>query len=91
MNVSAGQTLKIDWKGADLSKWPHKVGPVITYLAECGGAGCEGYDSTKARWFKIEQQGFKPNGEKDEEGNLAWYQNELCTYLSFFQNLSKVN
>lgn len=70
--VNAGDTLAIDWKGADMSNWPHKAGPVVTYLAECGDGGCPNFDSTKARWFKIDQQGFKPGGEMDGP-NFAWW------------------
>lgn len=74
--VKAGDTLEFDWRGADLSKWPHNVGPVITYLSDCGDSGCVGFDSTKARWFKIEQQGYKSSGNE-------WVQQDLCTSLIF--------
>lgn len=67
--VKAGDVLEFDWRGADLSKWPHNVGPIITYLADCGDS-CVGFDSTKARWFKIEQQGYKSNGNE-------WVQQDL--------------
>lgn len=75
--VQAGDTLAFDWRAADLGIWPHKWGPVITYLADCGDGGCENFDSTKARWFKIEQKAFKPGPVKDETGaNFEWWVND---------------
>ncbi|KAJ6452368.1 glycoside hydrolase, partial [Mycena vulgaris] len=33
------------------------IGPTLTYLANCGNASCTDFDVTKAKWFKIDEQG----------------------------------
>ena len=38
--------------------WPHDVGPIMTYMASCGGNSCSDFDSTKAEWFKVGQAGY---------------------------------
>ncbi|KAJ7828029.1 glycosyl hydrolase family 61-domain-containing protein [Mycena olivaceomarginata] len=48
--------------------WFHDVGPMMTYLAKCD-ANCAGYDASKARWFKIAEQG--------QDGNGNWAQAKL--------------
>ncbi|KAF6750394.1 glycoside hydrolase family 61 protein [Ephemerocybe angulata] len=68
--VQPGDSLTFDWRGADLSRWPHNTGPMLTYLASCGDTACNEFDSTKARWFKIDQQAKKPDGGD-------WYQADL--------------
>ncbi|TEB19323.1 hypothetical protein FA13DRAFT_1673741 [Coprinellus micaceus] len=68
--VDPGDTLKFDWRGQDLSRWPHDTGPIVSYLADCGPAGCDKFDSKSARWFKIDEQGHKPN-------SAEWVQKDL--------------
>lgn len=68
--VNPGDVLKFDWRGADLSRWPHDTGPIISYLADCGSTSCDKFDSKNARWFKIDQQGHKPN-------SAEWVQKDL--------------
>jgi hypothetical protein len=70
LNLSPGDSMAFDWRGADLSKWPHNTGPMITYLANCGDTPCSDFDSTKARWFKIHQVGRK-------QGSGDWVQGDL--------------
>ncbi|KNZ76499.1 Cellulose-growth-specific protein, partial [Termitomyces sp. J132] len=53
--------------------WPHNTGPLMTYLASCGSTTCDKFDSTKAKWFKIDQQGQDASGK--------WIQAELRKYL----------
>ncbi|KAJ3525159.1 hypothetical protein NMY22_g10693 [Coprinellus aureogranulatus] len=60
-SVNAGDVLKFDWRAADLSQWRHDTGPIITYLADCGNTPCNNFDSKKAKWFKIDQQGYAGN------------------------------
>jgi len=60
-NANPGDTLTFDWKGSDLSNWPHNTGPMLTYLANCGSTTCDKFDITNAKWFKIQQIGRKPN------------------------------
>ncbi|KAK7030536.1 glycosyl hydrolase family 61-domain-containing protein [Favolaschia claudopus] len=37
--------------------WFHDVGPMMTYLASCGSGSCADFDASKAKWFKIDEQG----------------------------------
>jgi len=39
-------------------QWPHRVGPLITYMASCGSVSCGQFDASQAKWFKIDQQGI---------------------------------
>lgn len=50
--VAAGSDVKITW-----NQWPesHK-GPVIDYMADCGG-DCSTVDKTTLKWFKIAEMG----------------------------------
>ncbi|KAL1841465.1 hypothetical protein VTJ49DRAFT_7020 [Mycothermus thermophilus] len=53
--VAAGEKVLVQWNG-----WPvGHVGPILTYLAPCGGLagdeeGCTGVDKTELRWTKID-------------------------------------
>ncbi|KAF5319791.1 hypothetical protein D9611_012859 [Ephemerocybe angulata] len=68
--IQPGAKLSFDWRAADLNAWPHDTGPSLTYLASCGNTPCNEFDSTKAKWFKIGQQGQKPNSNKWFQGDL---------------------
>ncbi|KXN85895.1 Cellulose-growth-specific protein [Leucoagaricus sp. SymC.cos] len=61
-DANPGDQLTFDWRGGDNSNWPHNTGPMVTYLAPCGDQTCDQFDSTKAKWFKIQQVG-KVNGK----------------------------
>ncbi|KAK6333037.1 hypothetical protein TWF718_010861 [Orbilia javanica] len=52
-SVSAGSKITFHW-----NQWPptHK-GPILTYLAECGG-DCSQVDDLQLKWFKIEEAGL---------------------------------
>lgn len=52
--VTAGDKIQIQWNG-----WPigHK-GPVVDYLAYCGGEGCQSINKTSLQFFKIDQGGL---------------------------------
>lgn len=51
--VSAGGTVELQW-----TAWPSSHhGPVIDYLANCGG-DCTTVDKTTLEWFKIDAQGL---------------------------------
>lgn len=49
--------------------WMHAIGPVMHYMASCGSASCEQFDSAQGRWFKIDQQSYKP-------GQAQWVQQD---------------
>ncbi|KAI0688486.1 glycosyl hydrolase family 61-domain-containing protein [Cerioporus squamosus] len=42
--------------------WIHEVGPLLTYMASCGSAGCKSFDHSQAEWFKIEEDGLRSDG-----------------------------
>lgn len=52
-----GDTVAFKWS----SSWPHVVGPMMTYMADCGG-DCTNFDASQAKWFKIDQKAFKASG-----------------------------
>ncbi|KAF8897612.1 glycoside hydrolase [Infundibulicybe gibba] len=66
-----GSTITFDWTGADLKNWPHNTGPMLTYMAACGSTTCDKFDSTQAKWFKIQQDGRQSDGQ--------WAQANLST------------
>lgn len=90
-NANPSSQLQFWWKGGDGSNWPHNIGPIMTYMAQCVGTTCDQYNSTNAEWFKIEETGLQP-------GNLTWYQqnismsiihvvlllSECCTHSDWF-------
>ncbi|KAJ7502627.1 glycosyl hydrolase family 61-domain-containing protein [Mycena galericulata] len=64
--AAAGDTILVDWHTLTADgHWFHDMGPMMTYLASCGSASCATFDTTKAKWFKISQQG------QDADGNWA--------------------
>ncbi|KII86197.1 glycoside hydrolase family 61 protein [Plicaturopsis crispa FD-325 SS-3] len=52
--VAAGDAITAYWNQV----WPHPYGPMLTYLANCGGDSCDGVDATSLKWFKIDQSGL---------------------------------
>ncbi|KAL2147645.1 hypothetical protein VTI28DRAFT_8099 [Corynascus sepedonium] len=70
--VRAGDRVHVQWNG-----WPvGHVGPVLTYLAPCGGlegseSGCTGVDKRQLRWTKVDDSlpVMQPVGDGDEDGN----------------------
>ena len=50
-------------------QWPHNIGPLMTYMTSCGSVTPDNFDTSNAKWFKIDEQGQEPNG--------TWVQNEL--------------
>ncbi|KAG6907779.1 hypothetical protein DXG01_007386 [Tephrocybe rancida] len=58
-----GSKLTFRWStgNGDGSQWAHSIGPLMTYMASCVNTTCDKFDSTKAKWFKIDEQGRNPN------------------------------
>ncbi|TFK98989.1 glycosyl hydrolase family 61-domain-containing protein [Pterulicium gracile] len=73
LQVMPGDRLSFEWHGGDGSPWPHNIGPMMTYMASCGDQLCNDFDSTKAKWFKIEQTGRVAPGK-------AWIQGRLLDF-----------
>jgi hypothetical protein len=53
-------------------QWRHNVGPMMTYLAKCKDEDCTTFDSAKAEWFKIKQDGRVGGNDGD------WVQSIIC-------------
>ncbi|CAI4214066.1 unnamed protein product [Parascedosporium putredinis] len=52
-SVAAGGTIEFQW-----TDWPEShIGPVITYVANCGG-DCTSADKAALKWVKIEEAGY---------------------------------
>jgi len=68
-SANPGSTLAFSWKAADGSNWPHNIGPMLTYMTNCGDEGCDKFDPANAEWFKIQQV-----GKKDAD---TWAQNDI--------------
>ncbi|KAG6848731.1 Esterase/lipase/thioesterase [Arthromyces matolae] len=53
-NVVAGSAITAYWNQI----WPHNIGPMLTYLAQCPGSTCTGVNANTLQWFKIDQAGL---------------------------------
>jgi len=51
--VAAGSKVTAYWN----NPWPHTIGPVMVYMANCGG-DCSNADTSSLDWFKIDQAGL---------------------------------
>ncbi|KAJ7244942.1 glycoside hydrolase family 61 protein [Mycena rebaudengoi] len=65
-NAKAGDKILVDW-AATSGNWFHDVGPMMTYLASCGSTTCDKFDASKAKWFKIQEQGQDAQGKWAQE------------------------
>ncbi|KAI0327439.1 glycoside hydrolase, partial [Cubamyces sp. BRFM 1775] len=61
-DAKPGSKVSFQWVNGQGGNWPHNVGPLLTYMASCGSAGCANFDSSKAQWFKIEEAGLQTDG-----------------------------
>jgi lytic cellulose monooxygenase (C1-hydroxylating) len=61
---------KVDFFWPD---WPHDVGPVLTYIASCGG-DCASADKSALSWVKIDEAGYDGQwaAEKLMNNNFTW-------------------
>ncbi|KAG6890846.1 Esterase/lipase/thioesterase [Termitomyces sp. T32_za158] len=53
-NVVAGSAITAYWNAV----WPHNIGPMLTYLAQCPGSTCTGVNAETLKWFKIDEAGL---------------------------------
>ncbi|KAH6904125.1 glycoside hydrolase, partial [Coprinopsis sp. MPI-PUGE-AT-0042] len=67
-DATPGDEVLFNWGAA----WPHRVGPILTYMASCGDTPCNQFDASQAQWFKIGEQSFKP-------GTREWFQADLAS------------
>ncbi|KAI9058946.1 lytic polysaccharide monooxygenase [Trametes sanguinea] len=61
-DAKPGSTVSFQWVSGTGGNWPHNVGPLMTYMASCGSTGCASFNSTGAKWFKIEEDGLHSDG-----------------------------
>ncbi|KAF8134797.1 glycosyl hydrolase family 61-domain-containing protein [Mycena galopus ATCC 62051] len=59
--ANPGDAINVNWVST-AGAWFHDVGPMLTYLSNCGSAPCSGFDPANAMWFKIEQVGRVSTG-----------------------------
>ncbi|THH18544.1 hypothetical protein EW146_g2456 [Bondarzewia mesenterica] len=50
--VAAGSSVTAYW-----NQWPHTIGPVMVYMANCGGS-CSSATTSILEWFKIDEAGL---------------------------------
>lgn len=62
--VAAGTAITAYWNQI----WPHNIGPMITYLAQCPGTDCSSASAKTLKWFKIDQAGLMSGSV----GNGTW-------------------
>ncbi|KAI0665960.1 glycoside hydrolase [Trametes maxima] len=65
--VAAGSKVTATW-----NDWPHAIGPVMVYMASCGGA-CTSANPSSLSWFKIDEKGLISGSV----ANGTWAQGEL--------------
>lgn len=54
-SAKPGSTIAVSWiSGSPPILWPHVVGPLMTYIANCGG-DCSKFNSLDAKWVKIDE------------------------------------
>ncbi|KAJ7675831.1 glycoside hydrolase family 61 protein [Mycena polygramma] len=61
-DANPGDAVEVDWVST-AGAWFHDVGPMLTYLSNCGSSPCSQFDASNAMWFKIEQAGRDANGQ----------------------------
>jgi hypothetical protein len=67
--VAAGGKVDLFW-----ADWPHNIGPVLTYIANCNG-DCSQADKATLKWIKIDEAGCENGvwaGKKLMENNFTW-------------------
>nr|GAT60280.1 predicted protein [Mycena chlorophos] len=64
--ANPGDAIAVYWVSTE-GPWFHNVGPMLSYLANCGTTPCTEFEASQAMWFKIEQVGRDP-------GSTAWAQ-----------------
>ncbi|CAE6503997.1 unnamed protein product [Rhizoctonia solani] len=67
--ITAGSKLTLSWIAHPNQKWPHEMGPLITYMAKVpAGQTADKFDASKGDFFKVHQEG--------QEGS-KWYVERL--------------
>ena len=61
-------------------QWPHNTGPIMTYMAACEGTTCDKFNSSGAKWFKIDEAGQRGSG---------WVQADISMHLASFLSTTR--
>ncbi|EIW81813.1 glycoside hydrolase family 61 protein [Coniophora puteana RWD-64-598 SS2] len=74
-NLGAGQLYATAAAGSEVTAdWPHTIGPLMVYMANCNG-NCTSADTSTLEWFKIDEAGLisgdQPSG--------TWGMGEMVT------------
>lgn len=70
--VTAGTNLDLEWVAHPGQKWPHNMGPLITYMAKVpAGKTAANVDPATLSFFKIQQTGQK------SKGSSKWFLEDL--------------
>ncbi|KAK0437791.1 glycoside hydrolase family 61 protein [Armillaria borealis] len=77
--------------GASGSPWPHNVGPMMTYLTNCGDQSCADYDPKGTEWFKIEEAGRTADGTWAQAALLHGVVNGQAAEVTLPSNLAAGN
>lgn len=72
--VAAGTAITAYWNQV----WPHAIGPMFTYLAQCPGTSCTSTNAKTLQWFKIDQAGLLSGSV----GNGSWGSGLMITQNS---------
>ncbi|KAI1119793.1 glycosyl hydrolase family 61-domain-containing protein [Nemania abortiva] len=64
ISVKAGGIIEFQW-----TLWPHDIGPVLTYVADCRG-DCSAVDRTTLLWVKIDEEGWDASTKLWASGKL---------------------
>jgi len=71
--VAAGGTVQFQW-----TTWPHNIGPVLTYVANCGG-NCSTVNKSTLKFVKIDQSGINLSTQVWATANLIANNNSWTT------------
>ncbi|KAF9053835.1 hypothetical protein BDZ89DRAFT_1056390 [Hymenopellis radicata] len=50
----AGEVMQFAWN--DGGNWIHDTGPLLSYMCRCTNGDCTTFDTSTAKWFKIDEQ-----------------------------------
>jgi cellulase len=69
VQVKAGDTVELTWETPEGGPWrPTHEGPVIDYLASCGGKDCRDASADQLEFFKIAESGMFQSPHKTPNG-----------------------
>jgi len=72
VNVKPGSKIDITWQGPTGINWFHDTGPILTYMASCGGDCSKFTPTASTKWFKISELTEKQPGTPG-----TWFQKDL--------------